>query len=73
LSKELYKELYRWFCAWEETYIITCDDFIKTLKMKGIQVSLSDIKEFWETDDKVTKDYLVCVDSSLYRKIRQLK
>lgn len=45
----------------------------KTLKMKGIQVSLSEIKEFWETDDKVTKDYLVCVDSSLYRKIRQLK
>ena len=41
--------------------------------MKGIQVSLSEIKEFWETEDKVTNDYLVCVDSSLYRKIRQLK
>ena len=31
------------------------------------------IKEFWETNDKVTKDYLVCVNADLYRKVRQLK
>lgn len=41
--------------------------------MRGYEVTLSDIKEFWETDDKVTNDYLVCVNSELYRKVRQLK
>lgn len=43
------------------------------MKLRGWNITLSDIKEFWDTDDKVTNDYLVCVDSALYRKVRQLK
>ena len=69
----MYHELYQWFCIGGETYLITAGDFIKTMKLRGWIITLSDIKEFWETDDKVTNDYLVCVDSALYRKVRQLK
>lgn len=65
--------MYNWFCDWETTYLITVRDFIKTMKMIGYEITLSDVKEFWNTDDKVTNDYLVCVNSELYRKVHQLK
>ena len=65
--------MYDWFCNWETTYLITAQDFIKTMKMIGYEVTLADIKEFWETDDKVTSDYLLSVNSELYRKVHQLK
>lgn len=65
--------MYRWFCNWEHTYLITADEFIKTLKLRGYDVTLTDIKEFWETNDKVDKNYLVNVDAELYRKFHQLK
>ena len=43
------------------------------MKLRGFEVSLADVKEFWDTNDKVTKDYLVCVNAELYRKVHQLK
>lgn len=75
LNKELYSELYKWFCNpfYLETYLITVGDFIKTMKLCGWEVTVSDVKSFWETEDKVDKDYLVCVCSKLYRDIHQLK
>lgn len=65
--------MYNWFCNWEQTYLITAGDYIETMRICGITVTLADIKEFWETDDKVTSDYLLCVNSDLYRKAHQLK
>ena len=73
ISKELYLELYQWFCIGGETYLIPAGDFIKTMKLRGWNITLSDIKEFWETDDKVTNEYLVSVNSALYRRVHQLK
>ena len=65
--------MYDWFCMWEQTYLITAQDFIKTMKLAGYEVTLADIKEFWDTPDKVTSDYLLNVNADLYRKIHQLK